>query len=265
MDELAALRLQIEWGADEAIADAPQNRMQAERESHAPPHSPLARARTPTPLRAGEADAEQMARGCATLAELEAAVGGFTGCALRETAFHLVFGEGDPAARLMLIGDAPGAEEDRAGRPFAGPAGAYLDKMLASIGLARATLRIGMLLPWRPPGGRPPSETEIALCLPFLLRHIALVDPARLILLGPLAQRALLAHGPRPGNPAPRSRGRRPAQGWVELAIPQDGRPRAVLAMAGPAGARASAASRRAAWAALRLLRRALDTDTPTP
>ncbi|MBO0711557.1 MAG: uracil-DNA glycosylase, partial [Acetobacteraceae bacterium] len=115
-------------------------------------------------------------------------------------------------------------------------------------------LRIGMLVPWRPPGGRPPTDSEIALCLPFLLRHIALVDPARLVLLGPLAARTLLP---------PQPRGRRPPQGWVEAAIPADARPRPVLAMAGPAMVLAKPATRRAAWIHLRMLHRALADDMP--
>ncbi|MCL2427903.1 MAG: uracil-DNA glycosylase [Alphaproteobacteria bacterium] len=251
MDELAALRLQIEWGADEAIADAPQNWLRA---APGPPSAPAPEWAATLP-RPAQAEADARARASATLAELEAAVAGFTGCPLRDTAFRLVFGDGEPAARLMLIGEVPGADEDRAGRPFAGPAGAYLDKMLASIGLERAAIRIGMLVPWRPPGGRPPTESEIALCLPFLLRHIALVDPARLVLLGPLAARALLPL---------QQRGRRPPQGWVEAAIPADGGPRSVLAMASPATVRAKPATRPAAWADLRRLRRALADDMPS-
>src|SRR5208337_4796873 len=92
---------------------------------------------------------------------------------------------------LMLVGEGPGAEEDRAGRPFVGPSGQFLDRMLASIGLDRTRLLITNLIPWRPPGNRNPTDAEVLICLPFLLRHIALVRPRRLVLLGALATRAL--------------------------------------------------------------------------
>jgi DNA polymerase len=108
-----------------------------------------------------------------------------------------------------------------------------------------------MLLPWRPPGGRPPTPGEIALCLPFLLRHIALAAPRRLVLLGALPARALLGGT---GRKAPRA-------GWAELVVPGLAAPLAALLMASPAAALTSPAARREAWAALRLLRRALDAD----
>jgi DNA polymerase len=92
----------------------------------------------------------------------------------------------------MLVGEAPGAEEDRSGKPFVGPAGQLLDRMLGSIGLDRSTLRIINVVPWRPPGNRTPAESEIAVCLPFLYRHIALVRPEVLVLLGGVAAKAML-------------------------------------------------------------------------
>jgi uracil-DNA glycosylase family 4 len=108
------------------------------------------------------------------LAALQAALSGFTGCALRDTATQLVFADGPEQAQVMLVGEAPGAEEDRIGRPFVGPAGQLLDRMLGSIGLQRDTVRIVNTVPWRPPGNRTPTEAEIAVCLPFLQRHITL-------------------------------------------------------------------------------------------
>src|SRR5208337_4195647 len=94
---------------------------------------------------------------------------------------------------LMLVGEGPGAEEDRVGKPFVGPSGQLLDRMLASIGLDRSRLLITNLIPWRPPGNRNPTDSEVLTCLPFLLRHIALVAPRRLVLLGGLATRAVTA------------------------------------------------------------------------
>jgi DNA polymerase len=218
MDFLPALRLQLEWGADEALLEAPQNRLQGK-----PAATPSAAAAVTAPapprpaaasLPAGPADAARIAAGCGTLEELRAALGAFTGCALRDTATRLVFADGAEDTNLMLIGEAPGAEEDRAGKPFVGPAGQLLDKMLASIGLNRANLRIVNVVPWRPPGNRTPSETEIAACLPFLHRHIALIRPEFLLLLGGVAAKAMLP-------PEHRATGIRRLRGqWHELKIP---------------------------------------------
>jgi DNA polymerase len=185
-----------------------------------------------------------------TLEALRAAIADFDGCALRNTASHLVFADGDASAGLLLIGDAPGADDDRSGTPFAGPAGAYLDRMLASIGLDRGKLLLAPLIPWRPPGDRPPSAAELALCLPFLHRLIALVEPRRLVLVGALAARALLGQ----------SGSRRRSRGiWQDVAIPGLSETLPALPTFSPAELMRSPADRRAAWADLRLLRRTLD------
>jgi DNA polymerase len=205
MDDLDALRLQLEWGADEALLEAPQNRTlsppPAAAQTAAAP-AQLTRPRAAPAVLAGlppgPAEAEKIAAGCHTLDELRAALQNFTGCGLRDTATQLVFADGADVTNLMLIGEAPGAEEDRAGRPFVGPAGQLLDKMLASIGLDRTKLRIVNVVPWRPPGNRTPSDSEIAICLPFLRRHVALVRPACLVLLGAVAAKAMLP--PSAGN-----------------------------------------------------------------
>ncbi len=199
MEWLEALRLQCEWGADEALLEAPQDRRTANAapvhlaiQSVANPASPRPAAPRPAALPAGPEEASRLAQSCASLAALETALKNFTGCALRDTATQLVFADGAEDARLIIIGEAPGAEEDRAGRPFVGPAGQLLDRMLASIGLDRSTVRIINTVPWRPPGNRTPTESEIALCLPFLHRHIALIRPAGLLALGNIAAKALL-------------------------------------------------------------------------
>ncbi|MBN9562169.1 MAG: uracil-DNA glycosylase [Alphaproteobacteria bacterium] len=255
-DALAALKLQIEWGADEALDESPVDRARLPataphpvQESPAPPPRAAAQvARIPAPAMR----AEQIAAGAASLDALRTALADFDGCALRDTAANLVFGEGAGEGRLMLVGEVPGPDEDRSGRPFVGPAGALLDRMLASIGLGRGDVQIAMLVPWRPPGGRPPSETEIALCLPFLIRHIALAGPQRLVLLGPQVARTLL--------PSAGSR-RRKRGTWIDLALPGLPAPIPVLATASPAALLASPVGRRSAWADLRALRRALDDD----
>ena len=258
---LAALRLQMEWGADEALEDAPVNRLRlavpAVERAAAPPAAaagkvlpiPPAGVSTPPPAAEAVVQAEQAAALAGDLAALHAAIAAFGGCALRDTATSLVLAEGDAAAGLLLIGDAPGADEDRAGRPFAGAAGAYLDRMLASIGLSRAQALLSPLIPWRPPGDRPPNAMELAVCLPFLRRLIVLARPRHIVLFSPLAARVLL-------TPVRR---RRPRGGWAELAVPGMTEPVPVLASASLSAVMQSAAKRREAWADLRQLRRALD------
>jgi uracil-DNA glycosylase len=199
---IEALRLQWEWGAEEALLETPQDRRQASPAAPATPAAaaqrpttpaaPPQRVRTPT-LPAAPGEAAKIAAACQDLEALRAAMEGFTGCALRETATQLVFADGALDARLMVIGEAPGGEEDRVGKPFVGPAGQLLDRMLASIGQDRRTTRIANVVPWRPPGNRTPTDSEIALCLPFLHRQIALIRPNGLLLLGAVAAKALLA------------------------------------------------------------------------
>lgn len=137
----------------------------------------------------------EQARALAKTAEhveaLMTAMAGFDGCALKATAKSHVFAGGNPAAKLMLIGDAPEADDDRSGIAFSGPAGVLLDGMLKAIGLTREDVAIGMVIPWRPPGNRPPTPHEIALCEPFLKRHIELVAPKLILSFGTLAAQIL--------------------------------------------------------------------------
>ena len=135
------------------------------------------------------------ARGAATLAELQDAMQQFEGCSLKHTAMNLVFGDGNPEASIMFIGEAPGADEDRQGRPFVGVSGQLLDKMIAAIGLDRTSAYITNILPWRPPGNRKPTTNEVTICLPFIRRHIELVAPRVLVLVGgTAAQRIARTH-----------------------------------------------------------------------
>ena len=128
-----------------------------------------------------------------SLAALRDSIAAFDRCALKQTAMNLVFADGNPEARLMLVGEAPGADEDIKGVPFVGAAGQLLDKMLAAIQLDRTQVYITNVLPWRPPGNRTPTDQEIAACLPFVRQHIALIKPAFLGLLGGVATKALLS------------------------------------------------------------------------
>lgn len=199
------LRALLEWhidaGADEAIGDAPRNRyappQTAAAQSGLPPASaPTAPPEPPQRPVPSPDEAELSARGtaaaCADLESLRAAFDAFDGCAIKKTATQLVFADGNPEADVMLVGEAPGADEDRIGRPFVGAAGMLLDRMLAAIGLDRTSVYIANMLPWRPPGNRKPTPNEIAVCLPFLYRHIELVAPRVLVLVGGTSASALL-------------------------------------------------------------------------
>ena len=127
-----------------------------------------------------------------TLDALRTAIEGFHGCPLRNTARNTVFARGNPAAKIMMIGEAPGRDEDMEGLPFVGPAGHLLDRIFASIGLAPDQLYITNVINWRPPGNRSPTQDEIATCLPFIERHIALIKPDILVLGGGIAAQSLL-------------------------------------------------------------------------
>ena len=212
------LRAWLDWyhamGVDEMIGERPIDRLlpaqtasggrgaaaRTERPRPAPavagPGSPARRAPVQGHLlqSAGSvaASAREIAAACHDLAALEAAVGDFDGCALRETALNLCFADGSPDAEVMLIGEAPGAEEDRLGRPFVGQSGKLLDKMLATIGLQRGSVYITNVIYWRPPGNRSPTQAEIAACQPFLERQIELLKPKIIVFLGGIAARGLL-------------------------------------------------------------------------
>ncbi|HZT52664.1 MAG TPA: uracil-DNA glycosylase, partial [Stellaceae bacterium] len=226
------LRWYVEMGADEAIAAAPHDRFAAlaPRPDPAPiarPAPPAAAAApiapaVPTGGLAAAAGARALAEAADTLEALRAAVAAFEGCALKRTATTTVFADGAPGAPLMILGEAPGAEEDRQGLPFVGRSGQLLDRMLAAIGFDRKrNAYISNVLFWRPPGNRKPTDEETAACLPFVLRHIALAAPRAVMLCGGTATAALL------GRPEgiTRLRGR-----WFELAVP--GLPRPVPTLA---------------------------------
>ncbi|MCL4710042.1 MAG: uracil-DNA glycosylase, partial [Pseudorhodoplanes sp.] len=136
--------------------------------------------------------AREAARKAESLEELRAILERFEGCALRATAKRLVFADGNPKARVMFVGEAPGREEDIEGRPFVGRSGKLLDLMLAAIGLDRSKVYIANIVPWRPPGNRDPSLHETAICLPFIQRQIELVNPDILICLGKPSMATLL-------------------------------------------------------------------------
>lgn len=200
MNSKELLTWQLAAGIDEAIADTPTDYFAAKPAFTSPQiPKPEAKSQKPTsstplhlsPLAASER-ARELANDCTTIQELEAAVRNFDGCAIKKTATKTVFADGNPQAKIMIIGEAPGAQEDIQGTPFCGASGKLLDKMLAAIGLDRTTVYITNTIFWRPPGNRQPSTEEILTCLPFVEKHIALVLPQLLILSGGTATTALL-------------------------------------------------------------------------
>lgn len=153
-----------------------------------------ARPRAATPLGATEAEtgARRIAQTAETLIELEAALRNFDGCGLKTTATNLCFFRGAARADVMLIGEAPGRDEDLAGKPFVGRAGQLLDKMLAAIGLSEEDVHITNIVYWRPPGNRTPTPQEALACRPFLERQIELVAPKMLVAVGGSAAKEVL-------------------------------------------------------------------------
>ena len=140
-------------------------------------------------------DARTQARSATRLDELRRILDGFEGCELKRHAKQLVFADGNPQARVMFVGEAPGREEDQAGLPFVGKSGQLLDLMLKAIGLDRTTnAYIANVIPWRPPGNRTPTPQETQICLPFIRRHIELVDPEVLVCLGNPSSQTLLGY-----------------------------------------------------------------------
>jgi DNA polymerase len=185
----------VEMGADECIGDAPVDRYALEDRVKPAAQSP-AGAPMPAPV-PEEVDPVAVARAAASgagdLDALKAALGAFEHCELKRGARSLVFADGVPGARVMIIGEAPGKEEDREGRPFVGRAGQLLDRMLAAIDLSRAdSVYITNVMPWRPPSNRDPKPDEIAMMQPFLERHVQLADPDLLVIMGNISCQAAL-------------------------------------------------------------------------
>jgi DNA polymerase len=204
-------------------------------------------------LEAASADAQsqsarEAAETAATLDELRKRLDAFQGCALKNTATQLVFSDGNPEADIMFVGEAPGADEDRIGRPFVGRAGQLLDKMLAAIGLDRQKVYIANVVPWRPPGNRTPTPVETATCLPFTRRQIELVNPKILICLGAPSAQTLLAIK----DGIMRARGK-----WMSYDI-VPGRTIPATAMLHPAYLLRQPAQKKLAWQDLRLIAKEL-------
>lgn len=281
LDPFEALVWQFEMGADEAIADEPLDRFKASeslrqnaanRQGFGANGRPgaqrpaVASARPaqsagtagPAPIAAGgdggfllsdtPHEARQSARDAAAAAnsldELKAAIEKFEGCALKKSASNTVFGTGNVEADLVLVGEAPGAEEDRQGLPFVGPSGKLLDAMLRSIGLAREEAYITNILPWRPPGNRQPTTAEVAVCEPFIRRHLELIGPKVVVCLGGSSAKTLMEED----RGITRLRGT-----WKEISF-ADGKIAALTAMFHPAYLLRTPEQKRLAWRDLRAI-----------
>ena len=281
-DLIAYLDFHVEAGADAALdehphdrfdePDAPAPTLRAPRRAAAPraaeapvgavantlvppPGSPAPAAAPRTFGRAASAqpdeaasDARARARQAKTLDELERILAEFDACPLRFTAKNLVFADGNPEARVMFLGEAPGADEDRIGKPFMGRSGQLLDKMMKAIGLDRSSAYIGNIVPWRPPGNRNPTPQEVAVCRPFVERQIELVDPDIIVCLGAPATQTLT--GTKDG--ILRTRGR-----LFPYKLP--GREVKLLATLHPAFLLRQPVQKRLAWRDFRALRSLLD------
>jgi uracil-DNA glycosylase len=207
------LAFYLEAGVDCALADDPVDRLAEphsvtmastaapSREVAPPRQLQELRAATPAVSRseiapapeAAIAAAREAARTAPSLEALRALLENFDGCALKATATRLVFADGNPQARIMFVGEAPGREEDIEGLPFVGRSGKLLDRMISAIGLDRSSAYIANVIPWRPPGNRTPTPQETQICLPFIQRQIELVNPDVLVTLGNPSTQTLLS------------------------------------------------------------------------
>jgi uracil-DNA glycosylase family 4 len=255
------LAFYLEAGVDCALDEEPVNRL-ADPDAAAPVReaAPAQPARTiPTAIAAARAEpapapeaaiasAREAARTAPTLEVLRELLEKFDGCALKHTATRLVFADGNPKARIMFVGEAPGRDEDLEGLPFVGRSGKLLDRMIAAIGLDRSKAYIANVIPWRPPGNRTPTPQETQICLPFIQRQIELVNPDILVTLGNPSTQTLLST--REG--IMRTRGR-----WFDY----DTGTRVVRAMATfhPAYLLRSPSYKRMSWQDLRAIAKALE------
>ena len=262
---IAMLAWQLDMGIDEALLDHPQAdaaplRLDQFLAVAATQMSDAVKMPNPASVNSGavppedkiNADGAALA-GITSLADLQSALAKLDDCPLKHTASNLCFADGNPGARLMIIGEAPGRDEDRMGVPFVGADGQLLDKMIASIGLDRASVYLTNLLPWRPPGNRSPTDEETAMLLPWLFRHVQLAKPEFVLLLGGAAAKLVL--GSHDGIMKLRGR-------WRDVDF-GDGVPRPVLASIHPAYLLRSPAQKRLAFEDLLLLAKQLAAVRP--
>ena len=262
------LAFYLEAGVDCALGEEPLNRLAdpdatallreaapAQPARAVPAAIPAARIEPAPAPEAAIASARELARTAPTLEALRELLERFDGCTLKHTATRLVFADGNPKARVMFVGEAPGREEDLEGLPFVGRSGKLLDRMIAAIGLDRGKAYIANVIPWRPPGNRTPTPQETQICLPFIQRQIELVDPDILVTLGNPSTQTLLSA--REG--IMRSRGK-----WFDY----DTGTRTIRAIATfhPAYLLRSPSYKRMSWLDLRAIAKALEQpSSPSP
>lgn len=261
----AALQFYADHGVDIAIEADSVNRMDV---TAIPPEPAITQIPSPTtsqtaPAPLGKNDARQeaikLAQQAQTLDDLKTAIADFEGISIKKTATNLVFADGNPKARIMLIGEAPGADEDRQGKPFCGIAGALLDKILACIDLDRNANQAGQavylsnILNWRPPGNRTPSPAEIEVSLPFIERHIQLIQPKFLIFCGGITAKSLLGRGDSI------SRLRKTFHDYTPQTLGAEAKPIPAMTTYHPAYLLRTPAQKRAVWADMLMLKARLD------
>jgi len=257
-EALAALDWYRAAGVDLAVGEVPVDRFAASQMAARPrpaavvlPADEPAAPETPAiVVNADPSETRSLAAQATTLDELRAIMEGYDGCVLKKRATQLVFADGNPEAQIMMVGEGPGADEDRIGKPFVGRAGQLLDRMLASIGLDRTKVYIANMVPWRPPGNRDPSPEELALCTPFLMRQIELVAPKFLVTLGNVPTQSLF----QTKTGITRIRGQ-----WRELSI--NGHGVKAIATWHPAYLLRQPAAKAQAWRDLLALKRAMSED----
>jgi len=244
-----------ELGADEIVGERPVDRFARPQPAATAPAAPAVTVAKEI-VRTGDAagDATALAAACRTLDDIEAELSRFEACPLKKTATNLCFADGNPKARVMLVGEAPGRDEDIQGKPFVGRSGQLLDRMLAAIGLSRRAedpdeaVFITNVIFWRPPGNRTPTEAETAMCLPFLLRAIAIQQPQFIVCLGATPAHRLTGRS----DGILKMRGK-----WTECSIA--GRAIPLLPTLHPAYLLRQPAQKRLAWRDLLMVRQALD------
>ncbi len=272
---LEALAWHVEQDCALPISDAPVNRLAVREASLQAPLADAApqatagsrnKSSTPAPLPQQQTQisgnfaamvqrAREMAAAAGTLDELKNAIAAFEGIDIKKHAMNMVFSDGNPKARVMVVGEAPGADEDRQGKPFVGVSGQLLDRMFACIGLSRAAeeaekaLYIANILNWRPPGNRTPTQEEMELSLPFIARHIALIKPDFIVMAGATSAKTLLATD----QPISRLRGQ-----FFTFQPGPDDKPVKAIATFHPAFLLRTPAQKRKSWADLMSLQGAL-------
>jgi len=244
----------LDWyraaGVDTPVGDEPVDRFAASvvKPRQAPAAAAPAVPQPEAVLKADPSDTRALAASATTLDELKAIMAAYDGCSLKLRATQLCFADGNPEAEIMLVGEAPGSEEDLQGKPFVGRAGQLLDRMLGAIGLDRTKVFIVNTVPWRPPGNREPSPEEMALCQPFLARQIELVAPKLLVTLGNVPTKALFSTT----TGIVRMRGQ-----WKDLTVGSHAVP--ALAMLHPAYLLRQPAQKALAWRDLLALKQRMD------